>query len=66
MAERKASTEAAEYQPMPKDGKRCGMCAMFQTPNQCTAVEGRISPQGHCKLYKRRGKAQQTIASGSY
>ena len=32
----------------------CGICTMFRAQSDCTAVEGEISPYGHCKYYKVR------------
>lgn len=32
----------------------CRNCTMFRSPNACTAVEGYISPEGLCDLFKRK------------
>ena len=62
---RKVSKDEADYQAEPKDGRRCGYCSMWRTPGTCTAVEGRISPKGWCRYYKRRAKTPETIATGA-
>lgn len=60
---KKATKAEADYQTEPNfDGRRCGFCSMWRSPGTCTAVEGRISPRGYCKYYKRRAK--QPIAAG--
>jgi hypothetical protein len=46
----------AKYQPRPNGPQRCGLCTMFRSPDRCTAVAGDISPQGWCKLFKRRAR----------
>ena len=35
-------------------GKPCKACTMFLAPDACSAVKRPISPEGHCKLFKRR------------
>ena len=50
----KASKAEAAYQDRGNGHKRCARCEMFRAPDQCTAVEGRISPQGWCRFYEQR------------
>lgn len=39
------------YQASPKDGNQCDKCALFQPPDGCQGVEGKISPSGWCQLF---------------
>jgi hypothetical protein len=48
----KMSKAEADYLPAAPDSERCGTCVMFRMLDRCTAVEGRISPRGVCKLYE--------------
>jgi len=50
----KSSKEEAEYQGHPNGAARCADCSMFVRPSGCTAVEGRISPNGWCIYYERK------------
>lgn len=34
-------------------GQRCINCTMWRSPNKCSAVLGKISPDGWCKWFKR-------------
>ena len=47
----KASQPEAEYQPEPKGGFACEMCAQFRPPHDCQIVAGDISPKGWCKFF---------------
>lgn len=33
---------------------KCSLCEMFESPNVCSAVRGRISPHGLCDLYRAK------------
>lgn len=70
----KSSKAVANYVNHPVNGHECGECTMFRAPGSCTAVEGVISPNGHCKYWELDkkhaviaklqdifGKAHQTI-----
>lgn len=48
------SQAAAEYQPIPKNGAQCDICALFQPPISCTLVQGNINAQGWCKYFAPR------------
>ena len=50
-AQTKASQPEAEYQPEPKNGFSCAVCAQFRPPRDCTIVAGDISPKGWCKFF---------------
>ena len=43
-----------KYRDRPMYDQRCGLCTMFRSPHTCTAVAGVISPQGWCKIFKRK------------
>jgi len=51
-AQTKASQPDAEYQPEPKGGFACEMCAQFRPPHDCEIVAGAISPKGWCKFFE--------------
>lgn len=48
----KSSKATANYVKHPVNGHQCGECTMFRAPGSCTAVEGDISPNGHCKYWE--------------
>jgi hypothetical protein len=50
-AQTKASQAEAAYQPAPKDGFSCAMCAEFRPPHDCQIVTGEISPTGWCRFF---------------
>jgi hypothetical protein len=50
-AQTKASQREAEYQPEPKSGLSCEVCAQFRPPRDCQIVAGDISPKGWCKFF---------------
>lgn len=50
-AQGKTSKQAANYQNQPNGNQQCAGCANFIAPNACKLVEGKVSPQGWCKLY---------------
>ncbi|MBV9153148.1 MAG: hypothetical protein JO008_11135 [Alphaproteobacteria bacterium] len=50
-AQTKVTPAEAEYQPAPKNGLVCAMCALFRPPRSCEVVQGDISPQGWCKFF---------------
>lgn len=59
--EQKGTKAEAGYQDSPKNGQKCVNCTMWRDPNKCTAVEGKIDPNGWCKWYAggaygKRGK----------
>ena len=51
-APKKFTQKQAHYQPVPKSGQRCQVCALWQPPTACQVVEGPVSPAGWCILYK--------------
>lgn len=54
----KSTKAETSYQDRPKGEERCDGCTMFVAPGSCTAVEGKIVPQGWCDLYEPKGKAE--------
>jgi hypothetical protein len=51
---KKASQAAASYQNAPNQNQSCSRCQHFRPPSSCQVVEGRISPNGWCRLYYGR------------
>lgn len=51
-APKKFSQQQAHYQPVPKSGQRCQICALWQSPTSCQVVDGQVSPAGWCMLYQ--------------
>ena len=43
--------QQAEYQGTPNGIYSCGMCSLFETPDGCKVVEGKISKDGWCKAF---------------
>jgi hypothetical protein len=56
--EEKVSKVTAKYQDEPKGNEKCSNCNMFRAPNACTAVKGKISPDGWCKYHQYDRKNQ--------
>jgi hypothetical protein len=50
-AEEKMTPQQAEYQDMPSGIYSCGMCTLFEAPNACKVVTGKISKDGWCKAF---------------
>ncbi|HEX3864346.1 MAG TPA: hypothetical protein VHY35_21895 [Stellaceae bacterium] len=50
-AQVKATKEEALYQPGPKDGQSCAVCALFRPPHACEVVQGDIAPQAWCRFF---------------
>ena len=48
----KVPQKAAGYQAAPSDGKKCESCAQFRAPDGCSLVQGPISPDGWCRLFR--------------
>jgi len=59
-----ASTDAAMANKMPKSAvayktspngeKKCSNCSLFEPPNACKNVDGDISPDGWCILWRAK------------
>ena len=52
-AAEKSTKAVAKYQDMPRNGQRCDHCTMWRPPHGCSAVKGKIAPNGWCSYYKR-------------
>jgi hypothetical protein len=48
----KISQVAVAYQDHPDGDKQCSKCAQFLPPQSCKMVDGTISPQGYCRIFK--------------
>jgi hypothetical protein len=48
---KKVSQEAARYQDKPKEIQSCAICSLFQPPEDCKVVEGKVSKDGWCALF---------------
>lgn len=51
----KMTQKQAGYQESPKGEQQCDKCKLFEQPNACSVVEGKISPNGWCKLFQPKG-----------
>ena len=51
-AQSQMTQKAVSYQDKPKGSQRCDGCVLFQPPNGCKSVAGKISPQGWCMIYR--------------
>jgi High potential iron-sulfur protein len=49
----KVSQSTVSYQSSPKGDQRCGTCKQFEPPSACRLIDGKISPQGWCKLWAK-------------
>ena len=49
----KHSKAEAGYVAHTVKGQRCINCTMWRSPNRCSAVLGKISPDGWCKWWKK-------------
>ena len=56
LEEEKASKTTAKYQDEPHGNEKCSNCNMWRPPNGCTAVKGKISPDGWCKWHQYNRK----------
>ncbi len=53
---KKVSKASVNYQTKPNSGKKCGDCAHFMaSSNSCKRVEGKISANGWCGLWTKKG-----------
>lgn len=51
VAQSKMDQKAVQYQDKPKGSQQCDKCSLFQSPDACKSVEGKISPQGWCAIF---------------
>jgi High potential iron-sulfur protein len=50
----KMSQPSVAYQDTPKGDQECSNCSLFQEPDACTLVDGKISPAGWCKFWVKK------------
>jgi hypothetical protein len=48
----KASKGSVGYRDSPNGDKNCANCSLFISPNACKSVEGQVSPNGWCKIWR--------------
>jgi High potential iron-sulfur protein len=48
----KASPGSVGYRDSPKGDQNCANCRLFASPNACKSVDGSISPNGWCRIWK--------------
>ncbi len=49
----KLPQKAVAYRTTPNGDKKCSNCVLFEPPNACKNVEGVISPDGFCILWRK-------------
>lgn len=54
-ASAKTAQKDAKYQDKPNGEAKCSTCMLFSPPDACQAVDGKISPEGWCQLYAKKG-----------
>jgi hypothetical protein len=47
----KMTRTQAEYQDTPNGIYSCGLCSLFEAPDGCKVVEGKVSKDGWCKAF---------------
>ena len=62
----KVPKESVGYGPARDLSVSCGNCSMFIAGGSCTDVEGDISPEDHCVLWKARGPAKSADVAGPH
>jgi hypothetical protein len=50
----KMSQASVAYQDSPKGDQQCSNCSLFQEPDACTLVDGKISPSAWCKFWVKK------------
>jgi high potential iron-sulfur protein len=50
----KMSQPSVAYQDSPKGDQQCSNCSLFQEPEGCTLVDGKVSPAGWCKFWVKK------------
>jgi High potential iron-sulfur protein len=53
-AQAKISQAVFAYQDSPKGAQQCDNCELFQPPNACKNIAGEVSPQGWCKIWRKK------------
>jgi hypothetical protein len=47
----KMTRQQAEYRDTPNGIYSCAVCTLFERPNACKVVEGKVSEDGWCKAF---------------
>jgi hypothetical protein len=50
----KVPQKIVKYQDTPKGQQRCDNCELFEAPSSCKNVDGTISAQGWCMVYRKK------------
>jgi hypothetical protein len=53
-AQAKMPKQTAQYQDSPNGDQKCEGCRFFIEGGSCRLVEGEISPNGWCRLYRAK------------
>ena len=53
-AQAKMPKQTAQYQDSPNADQKCQGCRFFIESGSCRLVEGEISPNGWCRLYRAK------------
>ena len=48
----KASQGSVAYRGSPNGDKNCANCSLFISPSACKSVDGAVSPNGWCKIWR--------------
>lgn len=48
----KASPGSVAYRDSPNGDKNCASCKLFVSPGGCKSVDGAVSPNGWCRIWK--------------
>ncbi len=48
----KASKGSVGYHESPNGDKNCANCSLFISPSACKSVEGQVSPNGSCRIWR--------------
>jgi hypothetical protein len=52
LAAGKMSQAVVAYQDSPKGTQNCANCNLFEKPSGCKLVEGPVSPNGWCRIWR--------------
>jgi hypothetical protein len=47
----KMTQQQAQYQDTPNGIYSCGLCTLFERPNACKVVEGKVGKDGWCRAF---------------
>jgi hypothetical protein len=52
LAAGRMSQASVTYQDSPKGTQNCANCKLFEQPSGCKLVEGPVSPNGWCRIWR--------------